>query len=41
MAELVADALLQRDADFIRLTPRGRLLSNEIFRRFLAPVRNT
>jgi oxygen-independent coproporphyrinogen-3 oxidase len=41
IAELVADALLQRDADFIRLTPRGRLLSNEIFRRFLAPVRNT
>ena len=41
VAELVADGLLQTDGDFIRLTPRGRLLSNEIFQRFLAPARNT
>jgi oxygen-independent coproporphyrinogen III oxidase len=36
IAELVADGLLQRDGDFIRLTPRGRLLSNEVFQRFLS-----
>jgi oxygen-independent coproporphyrinogen-3 oxidase len=40
IAELVADGLLHSDADFIRLTPRGRLLSNEIFQRFLAPARH-
>jgi oxygen-independent coproporphyrinogen-3 oxidase len=36
IAELVADGLLQRDGDFIRFTPRGRLLSNEVFQAFLA-----
>ncbi len=36
IAELVADGLLQRDSDFIRLTTRGRLLSNEVFQAFLA-----
>src|SRR5580692_7712191 len=40
IAELVADGLLHSDADFIRLTPPGRLLSNEIFQRFLAPARH-
>jgi len=40
IAELVADGLLLSDANFIRLTPRGRLLSNEIFQRFLAPARH-
>jgi oxygen-independent coproporphyrinogen-3 oxidase len=37
IAELVSDRLLHRDSDFIRLTPRGRLLSNEVFERFIAP----
>ncbi len=36
--ELIADGLLQQDRDSIRLTPRGRLLSNEVFQAFLAPV---
>ncbi len=36
ITELVADGLLQCDADCVRLTPRGRLLSNEVFQRFLA-----
>lgn len=35
IAELVDDGLLQRDGDCIRLTPRGRLLSNEVFQAFL------
>ena len=38
IAELVAAGLLQEDGDFIRLTARGRLLSNEVFQRFLAPA---
>jgi oxygen-independent coproporphyrinogen-3 oxidase len=40
IGELVADELMEerRDGDIIRLTPRGRLLSNEVFERFLAPV---
>jgi oxygen-independent coproporphyrinogen III oxidase len=41
IAELVADGLLRSDGVFIRLTPRGRLLSNDVFQRFLEPVRNT
>ena len=36
IAELVEINLLERDADVIRLTPRGRLLSNEVFERFIA-----
>lgn len=35
--ELSEDGLLEKDGDRIRLTPRGRLLSNEVFERFLAP----
>jgi oxygen-independent coproporphyrinogen III oxidase len=38
IVELAADGLLECDGDFIRLTARGRLLSNEVFQRFLAPV---
>ncbi len=34
--DLVADGLLQRDGNRISLTPRGRLLSNEVFQSFLA-----
>ena len=37
IAELINDGLLQRDGDRINLTPRGRLLSNEVFQAFLAP----
>jgi oxygen-independent coproporphyrinogen-3 oxidase len=36
IAELIGDGLMQQDGNFIRLTPRGRLLSNEIFQAFLA-----
>jgi oxygen-independent coproporphyrinogen-3 oxidase len=38
IAELVTDGLLERDTDTIRLTPRGRLLSNEVFQVFLVPT---
>lgn len=43
IAELVEVGLLERDANRLRLTPRGRLLSNEVFGRFLkdANVRTT
>lgn len=34
--ELVQAALLEREGSVIRLTARGRLLSNEVFERFLA-----
>ena len=34
--ELVRDGLLHREADVVRLTPRGRLLSNEVFSKFIA-----
>ncbi len=37
IAELVRDGLMQQDGDFIRLTAQGRLLSNEVFERFLSP----
>ncbi len=33
--QLLADGLLQRDADRVHLTARGRLLSNEVFQRFI------
>ena len=32
---LIENGLLQRDGNFVRLTSRGRLLSNEVFERFL------
>ncbi len=35
IAELVQDGLLSVEGDRIRLTSRGRLLSNEVFQRFL------
>jgi oxygen-independent coproporphyrinogen-3 oxidase len=37
IAELINDELLQRDGNRIRLTARGRLLSNEVFQSFLGP----
>jgi oxygen-independent coproporphyrinogen III oxidase len=36
--ELTGQALLEQDGDVVRLTARGRLLSNEVFQRFLAPT---
>jgi oxygen-independent coproporphyrinogen III oxidase len=36
-AQLVGDGLLEELPDAIRLTSRGRLLSNEVFARFLSP----
>ena len=35
IAALIADELLQQTGNLIRLTPRGRLLSNEVFQAFL------
>lgn len=35
---LIADGLLQRAGDRIRLTPRGRLLSNDVFQEFLQTI---
>jgi len=40
-AELVADGLLEESDGLIRLTSRGRLLSNEVFQRFLAATPST
>ncbi len=40
IAECIADGLLDREGDVIRLTPRGRLLSNEVFERFISSVEN-
>lgn len=34
--DLVTDGLMERQQNFIRLTPRGRLLSNEVFTGFIA-----
>ena len=36
IAELIAAGLLAREGEVIRLTSRGRLLSNDVFERFLA-----
>jgi oxygen-independent coproporphyrinogen-3 oxidase len=36
IAQLCADGLLEREGSVVRLTQRGRLLSNEVFQRFLA-----
>jgi oxygen-independent coproporphyrinogen-3 oxidase len=38
IADLITDGLLEEDMESIRLTPRGRLLSNEVFQAFLAPA---
>ncbi len=34
--DLTQDELLEREGDWVRLTPRGRLLSNEVFERFIS-----
>jgi oxygen-independent coproporphyrinogen III oxidase len=38
IGELVEDGLIELRGDFACLTSRGRLLSNEVFERFLAPT---
>ena len=38
IAQMIADGLMQQDGDFVRLTVRGRLLSNEVFQAFIAPA---
>jgi oxygen-independent coproporphyrinogen-3 oxidase len=35
IADLVSDGLLVRDGDRLQLTPQGRLLSNEVFEKFI------
>jgi oxygen-independent coproporphyrinogen III oxidase len=40
IAELIAAGLLARQGEVIRLTSRGRLLSNDVFERFLAAAEN-
>jgi oxygen-independent coproporphyrinogen III oxidase len=37
VAELVEDGLVEQREDFVWLTSRGRLLSNEVFERFILP----
>lgn len=37
VAELVEDGLMEQREDMARLTSRGRLLSNEVFERFILP----
>jgi oxygen-independent coproporphyrinogen-3 oxidase len=34
----VENGLLERRDSAVRLTPRGRLLSNEVFQRFISPT---
>jgi len=36
IAQLCAEGLLERDGSVVHLSERGRLLSNEVFQRFLA-----
>jgi len=38
ISELLPAGLLERQDSTIRLTPRGRLLSNEVFERFISPA---
>ncbi|MFZ0771974.1 MAG: radical SAM family heme chaperone HemW [Candidatus Sulfotelmatobacter sp.] len=35
IADFVAGGLMEQRGEFVRLTPRGRLLSNEVFERFI------
>ena len=41
ITELVEDGLMQHRGDFVSLTPKGRLLSNEVFQRFLSPIESS
>jgi len=35
IAEFIASGLMEQQGDFVHLSPRGRLLSNEVFERFI------
>jgi oxygen-independent coproporphyrinogen-3 oxidase len=37
ISESIGDGLLQREGKVVRLTARGRLLSNEVFEKFISP----
>jgi oxygen-independent coproporphyrinogen-3 oxidase len=41
ITELVEGGLMQRRGDLVSLTPKGRLLSNEVFQRFLSPIESS
>lgn len=41
ITELVEGGLMQQREDFVFLTPKGRLLSNEVFQRFLSPIKSS
>jgi oxygen-independent coproporphyrinogen-3 oxidase len=41
ITELVEGGLMQRSGDFVSLTAKGRLLSNEVFQRFLSPIESS
>jgi oxygen-independent coproporphyrinogen-3 oxidase len=41
ITELVEGGLMQTCGDFVSLTPKGRLLSNEVFQRFLSPIESS
>jgi oxygen-independent coproporphyrinogen-3 oxidase len=41
IAELVEGGLLQTCRDLVSLTAKGRLLSNEVFQRFLSPIESS
>jgi oxygen-independent coproporphyrinogen-3 oxidase len=38
VVRLVDDGLLAFDGQQVRLTPRGRMISNDVFQEFLQPV---
>jgi oxygen-independent coproporphyrinogen-3 oxidase len=40
IAELVTDGMLAQSGDILQLTPRGRLLSNEVFEKFIRTPAN-
>jgi oxygen-independent coproporphyrinogen-3 oxidase len=40
IAELVTDGMLAQSGDILQLTPRGRLLSNEVFEKFIRTPEN-
>ncbi len=40
IAEFIGIGLIEQVAETIRLTPRGRLLSNEVFERFISVPEN-
>jgi oxygen-independent coproporphyrinogen-3 oxidase len=39
VSEFLKSGLMEIDGRYVRLTPQGRLLSNEVFQRFLSPLK--